>query len=406
MRFNTYLNPTFHEQPNHNDLSSPVNSRNPTTKRPSHLSISFTYKMAFSRESSPENNSSPNSPAQLTPTSKVKALLASFDNDSDDERIPSLSREKLSSLPANKPTAYPTSGTDDTGLKTKPQGRLDSTGNDEDEDEDEDDDIVRPMGRMAARMQVTEDNEDNSEDEGQHDSHDARERVRKLLMTKGPAPEAALSDKDSADNEDSDTSVVFRKRKVRVSRRTTPTPSPRRRSASPGLFVSPEKAVAHASESSDDDELPKNPLENDSFKALVERKRQERLEKEARQAEEKANSRRLLQRRMRSLMILSKNDSLNRQSPLVRRARKQPKQLPRKRNGSVETCNSHIKPRPRKNLPRRTYSKYIISDLREEKQNQRKVQQARVLHLILMLRCTQRHQHLQLPMEAMPRSLQ
>lgn len=288
MRFNTYLNPTFHEQPNHNDLSSPVNSRNPTTKRPSHLSISFTYKMAFSRESSPENNSSPNSPAQLTPTSKVKALLASFDNDSDDERIPSLSREKLSSLPANKPTAYPTSGTDDTGLKTKPQGRLDSTGNDEDEDEDEDDDIVRPMGRMAARMQVTEDNEDNSEDEGQHDSHDARERVRKLLMTKGPAPEAALSDKDSADNEDSDTSVVFRKRKVRVSRRTTPTPSPRRRSASPGLFVSPEKAVAHASESSDDDELPKNPLENDSFKALVERKRQERLEKEARQAEEKA----------------------------------------------------------------------------------------------------------------------
>ena len=244
--------------------------------------------MPSSRESSPANDSSPSSPVQLTPNSKVKALLASFDNDSDEDTGSSLARARLSSMLANKPTTKSPSPMPDaetpnnkSTLQEPARGSL----VDEDDDDDDDEDIIRPVGRMAARMQAAE---DKSEPESEKESSDARERVRKMLMTKSKTPEPVIRDKVSADNDESDASVIPRKRKVRISRRGTPASSPERRSASPALFVSPTKSAGRASDLSDADDLPLQPLKNERFLALLEKNRQERREKDAREAEEKA----------------------------------------------------------------------------------------------------------------------
>jgi mediator of replication checkpoint protein 1 len=241
--------------------------------------------MASSRESSPGNDSSPSSPVQLTPNSKVKALLAAFDDNSDEEAGSSSAKAKLSSIITKKATTKsPLPDADAQHIKSPPQEPEKDSSEDEDGEED---DIIRPVGRMAARMHMNEDNSE-PEVEKEKEADDARERVRTLLMTKSKTPEPVASDKDSENNDNSDASIVQRKRKVRVPRRGTPASSPERRSASPALFVSPTKSAGPASDSSDADELPPNPLENERFKALVEKKRQERLEKEAREAEEKA----------------------------------------------------------------------------------------------------------------------
>jgi mediator of replication checkpoint protein 1 len=237
--------------------------------------------MASSRESSPANDSSPTSPLQLTPNSKVKALLASLDNDSDEETVSGSAIATLNSTFAQKPTANTPSLLLDSGIASERTLAQDPKKDPLADDEDEDEDIFRPKGRLAARMQATE---DSSESEVEIRLDDARERVKKMLMN----PESTISGQDAEDNDKSDTSVVPLKRKVRVRRRSTPTSSPEEGSASPNLFVSPTKSAGTASNASDSEEFPSNPLENARFKALVEKKRQERLEKEAQAAEQKA----------------------------------------------------------------------------------------------------------------------
>jgi mediator of replication checkpoint protein 1 len=237
--------------------------------------------MTSSRESSPATDSSPTSPLQLTPNSKVKALLASLDNDSDEETVSGPARATLNSTFAQKPTAKTPSPLLDSGIaneRTLPQEpEKDSSADDEDDDED----IFRPKGRLAAKMQATD---DSSGSEVENGLENARERVKKMLMN----PEPAISGQNAEDSDKSDTSVVPLKRKVRVPRRSTPTSSPKEGSASPNLFVSPTKSAGTAGNASDSEELPSNSLDNARFKALVEKKRQERLEKEAKEAEQKA----------------------------------------------------------------------------------------------------------------------
>ncbi|KAH9218757.1 MRC1-like domain-containing protein [Leptodontidium sp. 2 PMI_412] len=149
--------------------------------------------------------------------------------------------------------------------------------------EGDDEDIFRPKGRMAARMQA---NDDNSEDD-QPPAETARERVKKMLMAKSKSPEPVTNTKDADGSDENDTPVVSRKRKLRVARQDTPQSSPPRRSASPSLFVSPAKSTGDADARSDSDvEMPD--AGNSRFMALVEKKRQERLAKDAEAAKEKA----------------------------------------------------------------------------------------------------------------------
>lgn len=119
---------------------------------------------------------------------------------------------------------------------------------------------------------------------------DARERVRKLLERENEEKHTG----ETADAEDEDDGPVVSRRLQRRVRETTPdnsTDAPNSAPASPGLFVeSPEKQPAsQLPESDSDDELPAT--KSDRFKALVERKRQERLAREA--AEEAQRAERL-----------------------------------------------------------------------------------------------------------------
>lgn len=236
--------------------------------------------MAASRESSPMAASAPSSPTQLTPRSKVKALLASLDKDSDDESV--------SASPPKRLTDTLAEGSEISAKKSSVSPKLlskDASTEQGNSDSEEEDNIVRPKGRMAARMQAA-----NVEDDSESTDEHARKRVKRTLMSKSRSASPKVH--ASVSSEESDVPVVSRKPKLQTNRRPSPASSPEKAPASPGLFVSPRQArsaspVAHASDS---DELPdiQNLTSNARFLALVEKKKQERLAREAINAKEKA----------------------------------------------------------------------------------------------------------------------
>jgi mediator of replication checkpoint protein 1 len=253
--------------------------------------------MASSRESSPGNGPALTSPHRLTPNSKIKALLASLDNDSDDETTSGSARAGLGSLVTKEPTIETPPFINPKTTNQNSTSRELATDSSSDGD-DEDEDIVRPKGRMAARMLATN---GDSNPEAENNGDNARERVKRMLMNSTNPPEPTISDRDAGDSEKTDTPVVPQKRKVRVPRRGTPTSSPAKSPAHSTLFVSPAKSTALASNASDSEELPANPLQNERFKALVEKKRQERLGKEALEAAQK--EKRMAERRTEATMV-------------------------------------------------------------------------------------------------------
>lgn len=259
--------------------------------------------MASTRESSPVlSEAGSASPAQLTPTSKVKAMLAALDNDSDDESTAGASRNKLVSTIATSTPTKPAN----VFQNSKPSGDRDEEATKDAETSSEDDEeIVRPKGRMAAGMQV----EQNSSEEDLEPAVDARERVRKMLAARSKSPTPAVNVEDGDEYREGDVPVVPRKRKIRQGRRETPKSSPTKGPASPGLFVSPQKhestSLAHSG--SDSDDLPKNPVQDDRFMALVAKKRQERLARDAAAAKEKAKK--AAERRRYTEMLQEEDDN-------------------------------------------------------------------------------------------------
>ncbi|KAN0108564.1 hypothetical protein V8E51_008306 [Hyaloscypha variabilis] len=236
--------------------------------------------MASSRESSPASEAGTASPAQLSPISKAKALLAAIPDESDDESVSGSARTRLLSSIAKTTSA----STDTTKISEAITEDVPHSTAQEDTEDDEEEEIVRPKGRMAARMLAEEKSE---EDEPAAD--DARERVRKMLMPKSKSPEPAANAEDGDGSDAEDVPVVSRKRKIRVPRRETPKSSPARPSASPGLFVSPrpDKAGSPDPNASDSDDIATSVNDN-RFQALVAKKRAERLAREAEVAKEKA----------------------------------------------------------------------------------------------------------------------
>jgi mediator of replication checkpoint protein 1 len=257
--------------------------------------------MASSRESSPPSEAGSPSSAQLTPNSKVKAMLAAFDKDSDDESVSGSVRTRLLSSitkAASNSTKTARTTKEATGPKDISRGTIQ-----EDSDDDEEEEIVRPKGRMAARMLA----EENKSEEDEPAADDARERVRKMLMPKGKLLEPAANTEEWDGSGEEDAPVASRKRKIRVPRLETPRSSPVRASASPGLFVSPKlgRVPSASGDASESDELPDNPGANDRFLALVAKKREGRLAREAELAKEKAKK---AEERKRYSSILEEED--------------------------------------------------------------------------------------------------
>ncbi|KAF3058055.1 Mediator of replication checkpoint protein 1 [Daldinia childiae] len=216
--------------------------------------------MASTRSPSPvEGISAPTSP-QLSPRSKIKALLATVnDADSDDESSPTIDAKTLSKS-TNKDIIT------NTEVQTLPDAEEDS-----DNDEEE---IVRPRGRLAARMRV--------EDVNTTKTTTLKSSIKPILShTASANPNEETREAANADDDDDEDKLQT----------NTEIPS------SPGLFVTPapetpmvRRQPGAGAESDTDDELPENLGKSERFLALVARKRQERLAREA-EEERKRNER-------------------------------------------------------------------------------------------------------------------
>lgn len=253
-----------------------------------------------SRQHGPSSTSTPSttshgSPSgELTPKSKVRALLAAIDNDSDVEieagRNGNAERGDLGGA-----LGHPTSNSE----------RI--SGSDEGKEDADDEDAlpIVPKGRLAARMLGKKDKVAEVEQRGES----AYEKVKRQLMrgAKGSGEGSTILSKEKdkpvepsseEDGRISDAAARRREKRrlARTSHQGTPTSTGRQSPrSSPGLFLSPglgsthkeAEAVAAGSNSSDSD-LPTRPTENSRFLALVARKREERLAKEEAESRKKA----------------------------------------------------------------------------------------------------------------------
>lgn len=270
-----------------------------------------------------------------TPRTKIKALLATVDSDSDSKASPSAKEASHSDKAPSKPATS----------RENHDVAPDASSSGEDTDEEA---LFRPRG-LAARMRVA-----NSGPERQTGTTDAeesaRDRVRRLLQLGNSSPEAvdksprqpapqghedALRDRPeprpTADS-DEDDDVVGATR-ARTTRRARPAASSSPQSER--LFVSPTKSDAADAEGgaeviiadvdadadadgetdSDDDVAGMSATggqlvkKKDRFLALVARKRREREEAEAEAARQEAERRERLEQQLLSEAVGSDMDA-------------------------------------------------------------------------------------------------
>ncbi|RYO73992.1 hypothetical protein DL766_008400 [Monosporascus sp. MC13-8B] len=230
--------------------------------------------MASTRSPSPAggNASEPASPG-LSPRSKLKAMLAAVDGDSDDDVSGPIDANALFKS-VEKITA--------SNQETRPM----ENGGDED-DVLEDEGITRPRGRLAAQMQASAAKEAQDAPKPPGNVPNAAKGLAQR-STESSASNDEDGQRGSEDDED-DVSALPRRRIVRPARSRTPEPAPDAdQPSSPGLFVTPSARSTTSrrsgATSDTEDELPANLAKSDRFKALVARKREERLAKEAEEA--------------------------------------------------------------------------------------------------------------------------
>ncbi|KAK4147979.1 uncharacterized protein C8A04DRAFT_23770 [Dichotomopilus funicola] len=178
--------------------------------------------------------------------------------------------------------------------------------------EEEDNGILRPRGRMAARMQVRG-NENESSSSAQSENESEQENAGTIQQSKSPKKTTTTTVEnvrlegsnegtlEEDDDEDEDVITMRRPRTLNKARRertstpeteTTGPQPPQDAPASPGLFVSPSKPQSPSpisgEQSSDDEQDAVKKLKNSRFQALVAKKREERLAREAEEARKKA----------------------------------------------------------------------------------------------------------------------
>ncbi|KAG6003395.1 hypothetical protein E4U21_002070 [Claviceps maximensis] len=227
------------------------------------------------------------SPDPLTPRSKIRALLATVESSDEEGGGTNVNPTRPSFLQG-------------IGQQRKAHGSPRSIHDDESDDSEP---VIRPRGKLASRMQGAETTEKGTESP-KPAAATARERVRTMLLQRNEAnkdDEEALNGDDEDDDEDEDLPTAPRRQKRQKRRAAADTQlddsekeqQQPQRPISPGLFVSspmrpsPSKRIGESEDS--DDDLPA--LKSDRFKILVERKRQERLAREAAEESRKAERR-------------------------------------------------------------------------------------------------------------------
>jgi len=223
------------------------------------------------------------SPVILTPSRRVKAILAQFDDsDSENEAV----------HPKNiRPTEHLSPVRPASGLLAS--ARSGSKRRSRDEDEDEDILPNAPRGRLAARLQAqnTEDSDSDSEADGGGGAYDRiKSQMQSLEAKTGDISEVTNAPEQlSSEDELAETFPRrrFLKRKSRSAaddlQRVAPSKSP-----SPLFFPSPSAAKKYedsprSASHSDMDDFPVNPLTTNKsrFLELVEKHRKHRLAQEA-----------------------------------------------------------------------------------------------------------------------------
>ncbi|KAG5936414.1 hypothetical protein E4U53_000242, partial [Claviceps sorghi] len=225
------------------------------------------------------------SPDPLTPRSKIKALLATVESSDEEGGGTNVTSTRPSFLQA-------------TG-RCKAHGSPRSAHDDVDDDElDDPEPVLRPRGKLASRMQGAEATTKAAKSP-EPAAATARERVR-IMLQRDQANEED-EEGSNGDDEDEDLPTASRRRKRRAAADAQSDDSDeeqqqrqqnQRRPMSPGLFVSsplrpsPSKSINENHDGDSDNDLPA--LKSDRFKMLVERKRQERLAREAAEQARKA----------------------------------------------------------------------------------------------------------------------
>ncbi len=244
--------------------------------------------IALSTVSTPFTIQHGTSPQQLTPRSKVKVMLAAIDDGSDSEPIKqdlNPQRTALSTITGNV-RRFETQ-------KIRGQ-EIDATM----EEESKNDSLVKPRGRLAARLagQVP-DKAGPATSNGYESIENAYARIKKQLLrgdTKNANGSFSEAESDIAEPRESTPQSITPS--VRATLRSALDLSPpgsnstTGRRSSPGMFVTPESNTGRhkspekrASNDGSDSDLPAEPQANSRFLELVAKKRAER---EAKQAEE------------------------------------------------------------------------------------------------------------------------
>ena len=246
---------------------------------------------------SPSSTQENTLPDQLTPRSKIKAMLAAVDDESDQDS---------SSVP-QMPGSSPIKHADNTGRR-----HALSPDNSGAESESSLDEPIRARGKLAGRLQgqrqgpLREVSDGGTpattKDRDEKENGNAYERVKRKLVPKVIQAEGSLDrlspDKESADDEDDDPILPRRLRRADSKDSSTILEAPeatpiRSRRSSPGLFLTPEapegrSPIKPAANDDSDSDLPADPRTNERFLALVARKREEREAREAAEAEKRA----------------------------------------------------------------------------------------------------------------------
>ncbi|KAL3469098.1 MRC1-like domain-containing protein [Aspergillus californicus] len=228
------------------------------------------------------------SPTILTPGQKIKAMLAAFDSDSEEEN-------GSNNTETRKPSANFHNSLKNT---SEPTRALDLDLDDDEEDAD----IVMPRGRMAARLQGHDTTQGVSREE-EPATETAFERVSKTFRAGKQGEDDTHLESDgealSSEEEDDDLPAAGPRRRNQNAERKRDEDADsvgsrsrsRSRSFSPLFMSSPTRPQNDGQEqgegrgSEDEGAAPKK---NNRFLALVAQKRKEREEKEKIEAEKKA----------------------------------------------------------------------------------------------------------------------
>ncbi|KAI9881515.1 MAG: hypothetical protein M1830_000078 [Pleopsidium flavum] len=248
----------------------------------------------------PSTGSHGSTSCQLTPRSKVRAMLAAIDDDSDVEtNAIGIKDPETSNNTVRRGSGH---SLGDAPAGSEGRGSSDHGGDDAD---DEEAIPVVPKGRMAARMLAKKGKEVEAEG-STVGNEEAYERIKKQLMegtkvTNGTVTEQRRRRDSSAEASSEEgepiNNAATRRRRIRAlapkghqgSRKSSPLVLQR---SSPSLSMSPgpesplkeTQSLAAGSES----DLPYDPHANSRFLALVARKREERLAKEEADSRKKA----------------------------------------------------------------------------------------------------------------------